>query len=123
MILSPKDCEIHVQHNIPYTIEKPFPEGITRLSEGYAWDYRSGQYYIRRETLEDVDKYVTIYYDMTAGWSLDGSTGSLTVKVPRDTTDCYVAGLLCILTGKVKYAKYCENNPDDVSPVIPEEFR
>jgi len=48
MILDNKACEIHVKHNIPYTIEKPFPEGIAQLSPGYEWDYRSGQYYIKR---------------------------------------------------------------------------
>jgi len=122
MILSAKDCEIHIKHCIPYTIEKPFPEGIAHLADGYAWDYRSGQYYIKSE--EPVsEEFITIYYDMTAGWSLDGSTGSLTVQVPMDATDCYVAGLLCILTGRIKYATYCENNPDDMSPVIPEEYR
>lgn len=127
MILSAKDCEVHVQNNIPYTVEKPFPTGIAMLDEGYAWDCRSGQYYIKRadllgDTLEELGL-VTIYYDNMAGWSLDGSTGMMTVQVPNDVTDCYVAGLLCILTGKTQYAKYCENNPDDIGPVVPEWAR
>ena len=126
MILSPKDCDAHVRLNIPYVIEKPFPKGIAHLSPGYSWDYRSGQYYIKRdepvEPEEDM-KLITIYYDEMAGWGTDGSTGMMTVQVPNDVTDCYVAGLLCILTGKTQYAQYCENNPDDISPVIPEEYR
>ena len=121
MILSAKDGEVHVQHNIPYTIGKPHPEGITLLAKGYKWDYRSGQYYIAR--VDPSPDLVTIYYSDDAGWGLNMYAGCHTVEVPVDVTDCYVAGLLCILTGKTQYAKYCENNPDDVDLVIPEWAR
>lgn len=63
---------------------------------------------------------VKIYYSHDAGWGFHPSAGVYTVEVPADVTECYVVGLLCILTGKLKWAKYCENHPEDDKPIVPE---
>lgn len=64
-------------------------------------------------------KTVTVYYDHTGGWCPDGDPDRwpYSIEVPADATDCYVAGLLCILTGATQYAEYCEEHPDDDNPV------
>jgi len=56
---------------------------------------------------------ITIYYDNDAGWGVNGSCGNNTFEVPYDADEDMVVGILCVLTGKVKYAQYMINNPED----------
>jgi len=56
---------------------------------------------------------ITIYYDDTAGWGVDDCCGTKSFEVPYDADEDMVCGILCVLTGKTQYAKYCINHPEE----------